>query len=146
MALLAEWWATALATFVLAAVVVGLWRLLREPRTDSDPGLILPLVGLWIGLFALVVLASISASLLAVYFVIWWTVLFAVLPFGARSQAETGDVAPGTEPAAPGQPLLIRKAVVTSLISAVLFALFYWVRFHSGIGLADLPFLPEIHY
>ena len=29
---------------------------------------------------------------LAVYFVIWWTVLFAVLPFGVRSQAEAGSV------------------------------------------------------
>ena len=26
---------------------------------------------------------------LAVYFVIWWTVLFAVLPFGIRNEAES---------------------------------------------------------
>lgn len=65
------------------------------------------------------------ASALAVYFVIWWTVLFAVLPFGVRSQAETGDIAQGTEPGAPALPGLRRKAVITSLIAAVVFV-FVW--------------------
>ncbi|KPF72848.1 hypothetical protein IP69_03115 [Bosea sp. AAP35] len=65
------------------------------------------------------------ASALAVYFVIWWTVLFAVLPFGIRSQVETGDVVAGTEPGAPALPGLLRKAVITSLIAAVVF-LFVW--------------------
>ncbi len=27
---------------------------------------------------------------IAVYYTIWWVVLFAVLPFGVRSHAETG--------------------------------------------------------
>jgi predicted secreted protein len=27
---------------------------------------------------------------IALYFVIWWTVLFAVLPFGVRTQDEAG--------------------------------------------------------
>jgi hypothetical protein len=35
---------------------------------------------------------------LAVYFVIWWTVLFVTLPFGVRSQAESGTVEKGTDP------------------------------------------------
>jgi predicted secreted protein len=65
------------------------------------------------------------ASALAVYFVIWWTVLFAVLPFGVRSQVETGDVVEGTEPGAPSLPGLRRKAVITSLIAAVVFV-FVW--------------------
>ena len=34
---------------------------------------------------------------IAIYFIIWWTVLFAVLPWGVRSQDETGTVAKGTE-------------------------------------------------
>jgi predicted secreted protein len=43
---------------------------------------------------------------LAVYFVIWWTVLFAVLPFGVHSQAETGEVTDGhgTGRAGPARP------------------------------------------
>jgi predicted secreted protein len=62
---------------------------------------------------------------LAVYFIIWWTVLFAVLPFGVRSQAESGDVVAGSEPGAPVLPGLVRKAAITSVVAAVIFA-FVW--------------------
>ena len=37
------------------------------------------------------------ATAIAIYFIIWWVVLFAVLPFGVRSQEESGAVEPGTE-------------------------------------------------
>ena len=65
------------------------------------------------------------ASGLAVYFVIWWTVLFAVLPFGVRSQHEAGETVAGTEPGAPVLPGLLKKAAITSVIAAVVFA-FVW--------------------
>ena len=58
---------------------------------------------------------------MALYFVIWWTVLFAVLPFGVRSQSEDGGVIDGTEPGAPVLPGLLRKALITSAIAAVVF-------------------------
>jgi predicted secreted protein len=59
---------------------------------------------------------------IALFFVIWWTVLFAVLPLGVRSQYEHGEVTPGTEGAAPHQPMLFRKIVITTLVAAVVFA------------------------
>jgi predicted secreted protein len=59
----------------------------------------------------------------ALYLLIWWTLLFAVLPFGVRSQAETGNVQEGTDPGAPVAPGLAKKALITSLISAVVLAL-----------------------
>ena len=52
------------------------------------------------------------------FFVIWWTTLFAVLPFGSRSQVEAGEVSAGTEPGAPAVPALREKAIWTSLASA----------------------------
>jgi predicted secreted protein len=58
----------------------------------------------------------------AVYFVIWWTVLFCILPLDIRSQAEAGDVAHGTEPGAPVAPQLARKALITSAVALVVFA------------------------
>jgi predicted secreted protein len=67
------------------------------------------------------------AGALAVYFVIWWTVLFAVLPFGVRSQAETGDITQGTEPGAPALPGLLRKALITTAIAAVVFVIVWYV-------------------
>jgi predicted secreted protein len=58
----------------------------------------------------------------AIFLTIWFTVLFAVLPFGVRSQHETGDVAPGTDPGAPAAPRLLAKALWTTAIAAALFA------------------------
>ncbi|WP_306226192.1 DUF1467 family protein [Bosea beijingensis] len=64
---------------------------------------------------------------LALYFVIWWITLFAVLPFGIRSQHEAGDFVAGTEPGAPVLPGLLKKAVITSLLAAVIFAVVWYV-------------------
>ncbi|TMJ15678.1 MAG: DUF1467 family protein [Alphaproteobacteria bacterium] len=59
----------------------------------------------------------------AIYFVLWWVVLFVTLPFGVRSQHETGEGAPGTDPGAPIASRMGRKLIWTTLISAVIFAL-----------------------
>ncbi len=61
----------------------------------------------------------------AIFFLIWWVVLFAVLPWGVRSQSEGGEVAPGTDPGAPAVPHLGRKLVWTTLVSAAIFAACY---------------------
>jgi predicted secreted protein len=66
-------------------------------------------------------------SILAIYFVLWWVVLFAVLPFGVRSQAEEGAVARGTDPGAPAVPALAAKLAWTTAVSAALFGAAYWL-------------------
>ena len=60
---------------------------------------------------------------LAIYFVLWWIVLFLTLPFGIRSQQEGGENAPGTDPGAPVVSQMGRKLVWTTAISAMIFAL-----------------------
>lgn len=62
------------------------------------------------------------ATGLMVYFVIWWTVLFAVLPFGVR---RVENPVPGQDPGAPEKPQLVKKALITSLVAAVLWLGFY---------------------
>lgn len=62
---------------------------------------------------------------IAVFFLIWWVVLFAVLPWGVRSQQEAGDVVPGTDPGAPAITRLRRALVWTTLVSLVVFAAVY---------------------
>ncbi len=64
---------------------------------------------------------SISTAF-AIYFVLWWVVLFAVLPFGVRSQIESGEEISGTDPGAPSVPRMAWKLFWTTLISAALFA------------------------
>ena len=68
-----------------------------------------------------------GALAFAVFLTIWFTVLFAVLPIGVRSQVETGDVVPGTEPGAPAAPRLWFKAGLTTLLSIVVFILLVMV-------------------
>jgi predicted secreted protein len=66
------------------------------------------------------------ATVVAIYFIMWWTVLFAVLPWGVRSQHESGEeMAAGTDPGAPSVPKLVRKIVWTTIVTTVLFAAFY---------------------
>jgi len=64
---------------------------------------------------------------LAIYFVIWWTVLFAVLPFGVRTQGEAGEVVPGTPESAPVTPRLLRTFAITTIVAGAVFALVYAV-------------------
>jgi predicted secreted protein len=62
---------------------------------------------------------------ISVYFTLWWITLFAILPFGVRSQSEepTADVPAVADKGAPIAPMLLKKAVATTLVSAVIFAL-----------------------
>ncbi len=60
---------------------------------------------------------------IAIYFVVWWTVLFAVLPFAGRSQQEAGTRVPGTPASAPDAPKLLRVALITSAIAAAILGL-----------------------
>jgi predicted secreted protein len=57
-----------------------------------------------------------------VYLVIWWTILFAVLPLGVRRVENPG---PGQDPGAPERPQLLRKAIITSIVAGVLWLAFY---------------------
>ncbi len=63
------------------------------------------------------------AMAVVIYFTTWWIVLFAVLPFGVKSQEEAGEVTPGTERGAPVAPRMLPKLVWTTLISAVVFGI-----------------------
>jgi predicted secreted protein len=78
------------------------------------------------------------ATAIAIYFIIWWVVLFAVLPWGVRSQHEGGAIAPGSDPGAPAIPRLKRKLVLTTIVAAVVFALWYVVYTYRLIALDDL--------
>ncbi len=52
-----------------------------------------------------------------VYVIIWWVVIFAVLPWGVRVPETHG---PGHATSAPEDPKMWRKAAITTAISAVI--------------------------
>lgn len=80
---------------------------------------------------------------IATYLLCWWMVLFMVLPFGVRSQEEQGEVADGSEPAAPAIPYIWRKFAITTVVSALIFAPIYFVLSYDVIPLDSIPFLPQ---
>jgi predicted secreted protein len=77
---------------------------------------------------------------ICVYLTIWWTVLFAVLPWGVQSHAEAGiDPGDGGDPGAPVDPKLKRKFITTSWVSAIVFAILWLaIRFH-WVALPNIP-------
>jgi len=78
------------------------------------------------------------ATGVAVFFLIWWVTLFAVLPWGIRSQHEGGEVIPGTDPGAPTIPKLGRKLFWTTVVAGVIFAACYVVYTDRLISLDSL--------
>ena len=58
----------------------------------------------------------------AIFFVLWWIVLFLTLPFGVRSQHEDGGTIPGSEPGAPIASRMGRKLIWTTVISVIIYA------------------------
>jgi predicted secreted protein len=75
------------------------------------------------------------ASALAIYFVMWWIVLFAVLPWGVRSQIEDGDIVAGSDPGAPSRPRFLWIIGVNTAISGAIFGIFYWLWTTGVIGM-----------
>ena len=67
----------------------------------------------------------------AIYFVMWWIVLFLTLPFGIRSQHEDGEGSPGTDPGAPVTTGMGRKLIWTTVLSAIIFAAGL-IAYHAG--------------
>jgi len=83
---------------------------------------------------------SLTTSL-AIYFIVWWTVLFTVLPWGIRSQVESGEVVPGTDPGAPAVPRLGNKVLWTTIIATITFAAIDVAYTYRLISLDDLAAL-----
>lgn len=75
----------------------------------------------------------------AIYFVIWWVVLFVVLPFGVRNATETGEsVELGNDPGAPTVPALKAKLVWTTIVAAVVFGICWALYTYKIVTLDDL--------
>ncbi len=67
---------------------------------------------------------------------IWFVVLFAILPIGIHSQRESGTYVEGTDPGAPVNPQLLKKALLTTIASLNVFAILMVVLRLCGWGAA----------
>jgi predicted secreted protein len=75
---------------------------------------------------------------LAIFFLIWWVVLFAVLPWGIRSQHEGEDMVAGTDPGAPVSVRIGRKLLWTTLVALAIYAVCFFVYSRHWVTIDSL--------
>jgi predicted secreted protein len=64
-----------------------------------------------------------------VFAIVWWLILFMVLPFGA---APPDEVEPGMATSAPAKPRIAVKMAITTLLAALVTAMIVWLM-DSGL-------------
>ncbi len=77
-------------------------------------------------------------SALVLYAVIWFLVLFIVLPIRLETQGDRGEVVPGTHAGAPANLQMGKKAKLVTLIAAVIWVLIAGVILSGVITVEDL--------
>ncbi len=80
----------------------------------------------------------------AIFFIIWWTTLFAVLPFGVRNSSETGRaVGDGHDAGAPVVHGLRWKLTVTTVLALVIFFCFRFLFAGGYLDVMNIPLLKD---
>ncbi len=69
------------------------------------------------------------------FLVIWWLTLFAVLPWGVR---RTENAEAGHDPGAPANPMLLKKAIATTVIAAAIWGAAFAFFHIYGVSMLDL--------
>ena len=63
-----------------------------------------------------------------VYVMIWWIIFFSVLPIGIQSNKKIfKEKIEGIDPGAPKNPEIIKKFLITTLITSLIFIVIYYL-------------------
>tara|TARA_B100001027_G_C16177081_1_gene289672 strand:+ start:434 stop:688 length:255 start_codon:yes stop_codon:yes gene_type:complete len=63
-----------------------------------------------------------------VYVMIWWVIFFSVLPIGIQSNKEVfRDKIGGIDPGAPKNPRIVKKFLITTFITTIIFVVIYYL-------------------
>ncbi len=80
-------------------------------------------------------------SAIVLFAVVWFMVMFIVLPIGRRTQGDEGKVVPGTQAGAPANFNLRRTVVIVTAISLVVWAIICAVIISGVISIRDLGWI-----
>lgn len=80
-------------------------------------------------------------SAIVLFAVVWFMVMFIVLPIGRRTQGDEGKVVPGTQAGAPANFNLRRTVAIVTAISLVLWAIICAVIISEVISIRDLSWV-----
>lgn len=56
-------------------------------------------------------------SALVLFWVIWFLALMCIIPIGLKTQGEVGEITAGTPASAPVNPMILRKALWTTVVT-----------------------------
>ncbi len=83
-------------------------------------------------------------SAIVLYAVIWFMVLFIVLPLRLKTQGEAGEIVPGTPAGAPVDPQLGRKARIVTIVSFGLWVVIAGTIISGLITVRDLDWFDRM--
>ena len=82
---------------------------------------------------------------IVLFAVIWFMTLFVTLQIGAgRSQDEQGEIAPGTPAGAPADLRIGRIAMITTVVTVVLWSVIAAIIIWGGITIYDLDWFGRL--
>lgn len=81
---------------------------------------------------------------IVLFAVIWFLVFFVALQIRPRSQAEEGEIVPGTPASAPAEVRLKRKVVATTMVTVVLWSVIASVILSGAISLHDIDWFNQL--
>ncbi len=76
---------------------------------------------------------------IAIYVVIWWITLFAILPIGVKTQADEDEITLGTTESAPHRHRMGFKLILTSLVSAAIFLVYFVLIVVFELSVDSIP-------
>jgi len=83
-------------------------------------------------------------SAIVLYMVIWFLVLFVVLPLRMRSQGDAGEVVPGTPSSAPENAMIGRKMAITTIATTLLWVITAGIIISGVISVHDFDFMGRL--
>jgi predicted secreted protein len=81
---------------------------------------------------------------IVLFAVIWFLVFFIALQIRPGSQAEAGEIVPGTPAGAPANVQMKRKVISTTMITIVLWSVIAWVILSGAVTLKDIDWFNRI--
>ena len=70
-----------------------------------------------------------------VFVILWWLILFMILPRDINSQKDKDFVVLGTDPGAPSNPNIVKNLIITTTITSILFAIIYFLNYFDILNI-----------
>ncbi|MDC0738164.1 DUF1467 family protein [Cognatishimia sp. SS12] len=83
-------------------------------------------------------------SALVLYAVIWFMSFLIAIPIRLKTQGDVGQIVPGTHAGAPEHHALKKKALWTTLASAVIWAILFWIITSGFIEVRDFDWMNRL--